>query len=187
MEQEEMVSKLEKMLSAKRFEHSIGVQQTAVTLAKQYGADEEKASIAGLLHDCAKDFKKQQVLQLCLNFDIVLNDIYQKEIGLIHGPLGARVATQTFGINDAEILDAIYFHTFGKANMPLITKIVYLADLIEPSRDYPGVQALRNRACEDLDRAILAALDMTIKYVLVRNKPIHPKTIEARNYILLHR
>ncbi len=187
MEQSEMGSKLEKMLSAKRFEHSMGVQHTAVALAKHYGADKKKASIAGLLHDCAKDFNKQQMLQLCLKFDIVLDDICQKDIGLIHGPLGAKIARYEFGIKDEEILDAICFHTFGKADMPLITKIIYLADFIEPSRCFIGVDELRDVAYERLDKAILVALDRTITYVLHKRKLIHPKTIEARNDILLHR
>ncbi|WHH58421.1 bis(5'-nucleosyl)-tetraphosphatase (symmetrical) YqeK [Petroclostridium sp. X23] len=186
MDENQIMDKLKELLTEDRLKHSIGVRDTAVQLAKIYHCDMDKASVAGLLHDCAKDLKKQQLLQLCDNFDIVLNEIERSEIHLIHGPLGAKFAQCYFGINDPEILDAIYYHTVAKEKMTLLTKIVYLADFIEPNRDYPGVEEIRRIAYDDLNDGILAGIDATIRYVLKRGKVIHPNTINARNYILLY-
>ncbi|NLY43975.1 MAG: HD domain-containing protein [Clostridiaceae bacterium] len=186
MDENQIIEKLSTMISPKRLKHSIGVRDTAEELAKLYNCDVGKARLAGLLHDCAKDIEKQQILQLCDNFGIVLDEISRVQIQLAHGPLGAKIAQQQFGIEDEEILDSIYYHTVGKANMSCLCKIIYLADYIEPNRDFPGVEKIREAAYKDLNESILVAIDTTVKYVLERRKLIHPNTIEARNYILLH-
>ncbi|MGE4282456.1 MAG: bis(5'-nucleosyl)-tetraphosphatase (symmetrical) YqeK [Clostridia bacterium] len=186
MDESKMIEKLEGLLTPCRFKHSIGVRDTAVGLAKIYGGDAEKARIAGLLHDCAKDVKKQQILQQCDNFGIVLDEIEKTEFRLVHGPLGVKFAQCYFGIEDKEILNAIYYHTVGKENMDILTKIIYLADFIEPNRDFPGVENLRKTAQKNLDKAIVLAIDGTILHVLEKGRLIHPSTINARNYILLN-
>ncbi|MBZ4645108.1 MAG: hypothetical protein PWR27_1452 [Petroclostridium sp.] len=186
MNESAMMDKLKGMLTPGRFRHSIGVRDTAIELAKLYGCDAEKARIAGLLHDCAKDIKKQQILQLCDKFDIVLDNISKAEMQLIHGPLGAKIAQHQFGIVDEEILEAVHYHTVAKAEMTTLCKIIYLADFIEPNRDFPGVDKLRRIAYKDLNQAILMAIDNTIRFVLSLGKLIHPNTIDARNYILLY-
>ena len=185
MNESDIASKLKSMLSPRRFQHSLGVQNTAIELAKLYGCNIEKASQAGLLHDCAKDLKKTQMLQLCDNFDIVLDGISTAETQLIHGPLGAYIAREEFGIVDEEILDAIHYHTTAKEEMSLLTKIIYLADYIEPNRNFRGVKKLRAQAYRNLDSALMMALDSTLAHVMKKGRLIHPRTIDARNYILL--
>jgi len=187
MSEEEIIEKLSGMLKPDRLKHCYGVRDTALKLARLYRCDEDKAATAGLLHDCAKDIKKQQMLQMCDNFDIVLDDILRAEVQLIHAPLGAKLAEVDFGINDPEILDAIYYHTVAKENMPLLTKIIYIADFIEPSRDFPGVDQIRQKAFENIDEAILLAIQRTINYVLSKDRLLHPNTINARNYILMQK
>lgn len=186
MDENEIIGKLKTMLTPRRFTHSIGVRDTAIRLAKVYNYDVEKAKIAGLLHDCAKDIKKQQILQLCSKFDIVLDNIFREAIQLVHGPLGAHIAKDEFKITDQDILEAIKFHTVGKAGMSKLTKIIYLADYIEPNRQFPGVEYLREIAYKDLNKAVILAIDNTIKYILKRGQLIHPNTVDARNYILLY-
>jgi len=187
MKEEEMIEKLSGMLTSGRLKHTLGVRDAAEKLAKLYHCDVQKAVIAALLHDCAKNIEPLQMLQMCSNFGIVLDEISQKEVQLIHAPLGAKLAEVEFGIHDPEILEAIFYHTIAKENMSLLTKIIYIADFIEPGRNFPEVNEIRNKAFEDLDEAILLAVNRTIHYVLSKGGLIHPSTINARNYILLHR
>ena len=104
---------------------------------------------------------------------------------LLHGPVGAKVAAAEFGVDDVKILEAIALHTTGGAGMGLLARIVYLADAIEPGRSYPGVDVLRNLAKTSLERALLAALDDSIAFIVARRGLIHPGTVEARNWLLL--
>jgi len=187
MKEEEIIEKLSGMLTPGRLNHTFGVRDTAEQLAKLYHYDVQKAVIAALLHDCAKNIEPLQMLQMCSNFDIVLDEISQNEVQLIHAPLGAKLAEVEFDIHDIDILEAIFYHTTAKENMSLLTKIIYISDFIEPGRNFPGVETIREKAFEDLDEAILLAINRTIHYVLSKEGLIHPSTINARNYILLHR
>jgi len=181
---DEMREKLKLALTEKRYKHSIGVMQTAVSLARHYGADVEKTAIAGLLHDCAKNYSKSEMLELCERFGIDLDSISRESTGLIHGFLGAVIADKYYGVTDSEIYDAIYYHTVGKPDMGLITKIIYIADGIEPNRSYEGVDRIRDMAFEDIDRALILQIDSTIKSVISRGALIHTNTIETRNFYL---
>lgn len=186
MNEEKMIKLLKTMIKEKRFEHSIGVMNTANELANIYSCDVQKARIAGLLHDCAKGVEKSEILKLCSDFGIVLDDINSYNIELLHGPLGAEFAKSIFYVDDKEVLDAIKYHTIGKENMCLLTKIIYLADYIEPGRNFKGVDIIREQSKVNLDRALVNSIDSTIKYVLEKGSLLHPNTVEARNYILLH-
>lgn len=146
MTEHEITQQVKSMLSPERFKHSLGVMETAAKLAAHYGADTQKARIAGILHDCAKNIPKNQALSICEQEGVVLKDICYAEKGLIHSYLGAHLAKTRFGINDIEILDAIYYHTTGHKNMTLLTKIIYLADMIEPGRTIAGTEPLRVQA-----------------------------------------
>lgn len=179
-----MQSKLKDMLLEKRYNHSLMVKETAVELAQIFGADVKKAGIAGLLHDCAKNFTKDEMFFQCDKYKIVLDDISKKQTGLIHAYLGAEVAKDLFGIEDEEIYDAIFYHTVGKPDMSLLTKIIYIADAIEPLRHYEGVERLRELAHIDLDKALIYQIDMTIKSVLKKGSLLHPNTVDTRNYYL---
>ncbi len=176
-----MKDKLEKALSKKRYEHSIGVCDEAVKLAKKYGADVEKAYTAGLLHDCAKGFDTDTQIKLCREYGIMLDDITLSCTAVIHAPLGAVVANREYGIDDDEILEAIRNHTTGKEGMSLLDKIIYIADMIEPLRDYSGVDVLRKAAYEDIDKACIMGLKHSIVFNANKNKIIPPDTIFAWN------
>lgn len=184
-----MEKELKTMLHGEKLEHSLGVRKAAIKLADIYGCDIKKASIAGLLHDCAKNFDESKILKLCDDFGIELDNVLKMEVKLLHGPVGAEIAKRKFSVEDEEILDAIRFHTVGKAKMSLLTKIIYLADYIEPGRKFAGVNKLRELAYEyrDLNKALLLGLDRTIKRVVDKGKLLHPKTIEARNYLLIEK
>lgn len=181
---EKMQIKLKGMLLEKRYNHSVMVCETARELASIYGADVKKAEVAGLLHDCAKNFTKDEMFTLCDKYGIVLDDVTKKQTGLIHAFLGAEIAKDIFEIDDEEIYDAIFYHTVGKPDMSLLTKIIYIADAIEPLRHYEGVDRLRELAHTDLDKALVYQIDITIKSVLKRGSLLHLNTVDTRNYYL---
>ena len=180
----QMTAKLKGSLLEKRFIHSLGVMESAVELAKRYGADEEKAAIAGLLHDCAKNYSKEDMYSLCDEYGIELDEVMMNSSGLIHGLLGAEVAKREYGVDDPEIYDAIYYHTVGKPDMSLLTQIIYIADGIEPNRHYDGVDRIRSLAEEDLDKALILQIDYTIKSVISKGGLLHTNTIDTRNRYL---
>ncbi|TFZ40030.1 HD domain-containing protein [Soehngenia longivitae] len=171
-------------LDEKRYLHTKGVVNTAIQLADKYGADKEKASIAAYLHDYAKPLKYDESLMLIDKFGIILDEETLENKELLHAPLGMIIAKYEFGISDEEILDAIRYHTTGKENMPLLTKIIYLADLIEPSRNFDGVDKIRELAFKDLDQALIVSMNNTIVYLIQKNSVIHSDTYKARNYII---
>lgn len=183
---ESIKAELEMRLSPKRYRHSLGVAEEAHRLAEHYGADRDKAYLAGLVHDCAKEVPPREAVNLLRNRYAALPDAVMVQMpGLLHGPLGACTAQSDFGIYDPEILDAIRYHTTGKANMSLFAKIIYIADYIEPNRDYPDVEVLRKLTYEDLDGAILYGIDYTIGKLVKDGKVIHPDTVHCRNDLLI--
>ncbi len=181
---DEMRDKLQLALTEKRFNHSLGVMQTAVSLARHYGADVNKTAVAALLHDCAKNYSKAEMFELCERYNVELDEITRASTGLIHGFLGAVVAEKYYGVSDPEIYDAIYYHTIGKPDMSLMTKIVYIADGIEPLRNYDGVDRIREIVYEDIDRALVLQIDYTLRSVIAKGGLIHSNTIDTRNFYL---
>ncbi len=179
-----MKDKLKKALKPKRYQHSLGVAKTARILAQKYGANVEKAYIAGLLHDCAKlpDIKEQ--MKLAKKYGMEFDEVTLKCPAVIHAPLGARHAKEEYGITDKEILDAIEYHTVGRANMTLMDKIIYVADMIEPTRDFDGVEKLRKMADKSLDKVLKACLKQSIIHNIKKDSVVHPNTLEAWNYIM---
>ena len=167
-------------LKHKRIPHVLGTEQEAVRLAERYGADVEKARVAALLHDCTKKLSMEEQLALCEKYGIQLDELEQKTLKLLHSKTGAAVARDMFGVDD-EIYSAIWYHTTGHADMSKLEKIIYLADYIEPSRDFPGVDGLRNVCYEDLDKGLLKGLEMTIEEMTAMGNPVHHATIEARD------
>ncbi len=188
MEQEKIKTYLQQSLSAKRYRHSIGVAEEAVRLAKHYGADEKKAYLAGLVHDCAKEIDATKAVRLLREEYSITPDAMSLQMPrLLHGALGACMAQSRFDIYDTEILDAVRYHTTGKANMSLLAKIIYIADYIEPGRDYKDVDTLRELTYRDLDAAIIFGIDFTIRDLVEKGKTIHPDTIHCRNDLLVRR
>lgn len=184
---EDINKKLHYMLSPKRFLHTQGVAEESVKLAKKYGADTKKAYLAGLLHDCAKDYPSDEKLKMCQKYGIELDEILTEQPDLTHAFLGAEVARDVFKITDEEILGAIRFHTTGRPNMTLLEKIVYLADFFEPSRKYfDGINEIKELAYTDPDLAVAFSLDHTIKYNKKKNRVIHPLSVQALEFYRPH-
>lgn len=182
---EEIHKKLAKTLSPKRWKHSVGVSNTAVRLAKLYGGDPDKALLAGIIHDCAREMPNNILLQTAEAFDIVVTDVDKREPVLLHAPVGALIACRDYGIEDPEVLHAITWHTTGGPVMSLLDNIVFLADFIEPGRSYAGVERLRALADRSLRDALLAAYDQTLQHVMAKGGLIHPATVAGRNALLL--
>lgn len=177
--------KLKKSLNKHRYIHSLGVSGTAVNLAKKFGACVEKAKIAGLLHDCAREIPVANMLSEAQkrNLPIEMIDYYQPI--LLHTTLGVVLAHEKYGIDDSEILNAIHLHTTGDKQMSTLDKIIYLADIIEPHRDYEGIDEFRSFVKSvSLDKAMIAAFDRSIIFVIKKGQMVHHKTIIARNYLL---
>lgn len=171
------------MMRAKRIAHVRGAEEEAVRLAQRWGADPEKAARAAILHDCTKYFEMDEQLQLCEKYGIVLDELERHAVKLLHSKTGACVARHVFG-ESSDIFEAIFWHTTAKANMSLLEKILYIADYMEPNRDFPGVERLRQLAYEDLDAAVLAGCETSIQEMDERGLPVHQNTIAARDWLL---
>ena len=167
-------------LKNKRIPHVLGTEQEAIRLAERYGADVEKARVAALLHDCTKKLNMEEQLELCGRYGIQLDELEQKALKLLHAKTGAAIARDVFGVDD-EIYNAIWWHTTGHAHLTLLEKVIYLADYIEPSRNFPGVDKLRAVCYKDLDEGLLMGLEMTIEEMTEMGNPVHHATIEARD------
>lgn len=167
-------------LKHKRIPHVLGTEQEAIRLAERYGADVDKARVGALLHDCTKKLDLAEQLALCEQYGIPLDDMERQTLKLLHAKTGAAIARDVFGVDD-EIYGAILWHTTGRAGMTLLEKILYLADYIEPSRDFPGVDKLRAVCYKDLDAGLLMGLEMTITEMNELGSPVHRATIEARD------
>ena len=179
----EIKTKLQKDLEPKRYEHTIGVADTAFSLALRYGANPEKAYVAGLLHDCAKCFDHEKKMSLCKKYDVELTKTEKENPFLIHAKLGAALAREKYGIQDPEILEAIKYHTTGKANMGLLEKIIFSADYIEPNRKMIlGLEEIRKTIFNDLDKAIYIILLNTIKHLENKEQVIDPTSAEPLAY-----
>lgn len=171
---------------AKRAAHALGCCETAQKLAERWGENVEDAARAGILHDVTKILDGGEQLILCERYDILLDDFYRKNDKLLHAVTGAAVAEHLFGESE-KIRDAIRWHTTGKPDMTTFEKIIYLADLIEPTRNFPGVEELRKLAMEDLDRTMLLALERSVQFVEEGGSLLHPDSVSAlewqRNYL----
>ncbi len=187
---DQMKEKLSTMLTEHRFLHSIGVMETAERMAHTFGVDVEKAVLAGLLHDCAKQIDKQEQLKLCDALHVPLDDVKRENLSLVHAELGAKLAELDFGVHDSEVLGAIKYHTLGRKDMTDLEKILYLADIIEPNRkEFDGLSQLRALCNENLDEAILYGLELTIAHVERKGLILHTQTMEAESFYrnLLHK
>jgi len=175
---------LEQHFSPARWRHSQGVALAARKMALRCGVEPSRAELAGWLHDYARDLEERVLLEIGEENGFVTHPVERWVPELLHGPVGAYLVQRDLGINDAEVLRAIAVHTLGAEEMSILDKIVYIADLIEEGRDYPGVEKLRALAEEDLDRALVACFDQTLRYCLERGFYLHPRTLEARNAAL---
>ena len=171
------------MVRAKRIPHIKGTEEEAVRLAKHWGVDETTARRAAILHDCTKYLNLEEQLDLCCRYGVELDELEQRAVKLLHSKTGACIAKYVFG-EDEQVYQAIFWHTTGKADMSMLEKVIYLADYIEPTRDFDGVEPLRRLAYEDIDKALLMGMDMTIEEMKQRGNPVHRNTQAARDWLL---
>lgn len=173
-------------LSDKRYEHTINVKKMAVKLAKHYGADEEQAALAALLHDAAKEISKDEMRAIMQAHPEYAEGGEERPTPVWHGVCASILARTEWGVTDEAVLSAIACHTAGKAGMTQLDKILYLADMTSAERDWPGVEKLRKLEMKDLDAAMLAALRQTNGFVLSEGKPLDPESKAAYEDILAH-
>ncbi|HZG60589.1 MAG TPA: bis(5'-nucleosyl)-tetraphosphatase (symmetrical) YqeK [Anoxybacillus sp.] len=184
MERHEALEIVKKQLTEHRYQHTIGVMETAIALAEQYGADVKKAELAAIFHDYAKFRPKEEMKQIILEQNMP-KDLLLYNTELWHAPVGAYLVEKEVGINDVEILDAIRYHTSGRPNMTLLEKVVYVADYIEPGRIFPGVDEVRELAKQDLNKALIKALQNTIQFLMNKNQAIYPDTFYTYNSLIM--
>jgi len=177
---------LEKRLNEKRYIHSLAVADEAVRLADMYGADRQKAYLAGLLHDVTKNASEEEHLNILSTFGIILTDIEKCAKKLWHAMSGAAFVKHILLIDDDEIYDAIRYHTTAKADLSLLSKVLYLADYTSTDRDYDDVDVIRGLVNKSLDDAYLYALKYTITDLTGRGKALHPDTVSAYNETVLN-
>ena len=178
MKREKMEYKLKKALDAGRYTHTLGVEKTAREMARAFGEDEEKAALAGLLHDCAKGMTLTQMLKTAKKEPV--DDVMKVSKALMHAVAGMCAAQETYDVRDPEVLGAIRWHTTGRAGMTRLEKIIYLADMIEPNRKpFDGLEALRAACMRDLDEAMHMALRMSLEHVQSQGKTLHPDSMAA--------
>lgn len=170
------------MVRAKRIPHIKGTEEEAVRLAKHWGVDEITARRAAILHDCTKYLDLEEQLALCRKYGVELDELEQRAVKLLHSKTGACIAKHIFG-EDEQVYQAIFWHTTGKADMSMLEKVIYLADYIEPTRDFDGVEPLRALAYEDIDKALLMGMEMTIEEMHQRGNPVHRNTQAARDWL----
>lgn len=174
---------MEKRQEPARFEHTMGVSYTAAALAMRYGYDIKKAQLAGLLHDCAKHYSEDKILQSCEKYNISMTDVEKQNPFLLHAKLGAFLAMHKYHVEDEEIIGAILVHTTGKPGMTLLDKILYVADYIEPGRDKaPNLAEIRKLAFTDLDEALRRILEDTISYLKEKEGPLDEMSYRAWEY-----
>lgn len=179
----ELRAKIKKAQDKKRFEHTLGVTYTAACLAMRYDVDAERAEIAGLLHDCAKCLSNEKKVSLCKKQSIEINMTEAKNPFLLHAKAGAYLAQHKYGIRDADILNAVRYHTTGRPGMSMLEKIVFIADYIEPGRDHSErLPKLRTLAFHDLDEALVEILQDTLRYLEGTGGEIDPMTQRTYDY-----
>ncbi|WP_246940551.1 bis(5'-nucleosyl)-tetraphosphatase (symmetrical) YqeK [Bacillus pinisoli] len=167
-------------LTDHRYIHTVGVMNTAIELAKLYDADESKVELAAIFHDYAK-FRPKEEMESIIKSQPLPQDLLLFDKELWHAPVGAYLVEKEVGISDLDILNAIKYHTSGRTNMTLLEKIIYLADYIEPGRNFPGVEEVREIASTDLDLAVIYALRNTIQFLLKKQQTIYPDTFNTYN------
>lgn len=182
--EERICSVLAGRLSPSRWTHSLSVAETAARLARCQGIEPARARIAGLLHDCAREMAPDDLLTLAEAYGLAIDEIERAEPLLLHGKVGAVLATEWFGLEDPELLAAIALHITGAPGMGLLAKIVFLADFVEPGRKMPAAAEARAMAFNDLSRALLITFEAVINYVVSGGYLLHPRTVAARNELL---
>lgn len=179
-------TELAKRLTTARYEHVLRVTELAKQLAHRYDVSVEAAEQAALLHDIAKCMDKEalRAILVAANIDERLLSFHHE---LWHGPAGAVIAVEQFGIENPDVLHAVRYHTTGRAGMSLLEKVVYVADMIEPGRTFPGVDQLRATAQEDLHQAMGACIHQSVQFLVSKKVPVFPDSIDCYNEHVIER
>ncbi|MFP5113678.1 bis(5'-nucleosyl)-tetraphosphatase (symmetrical) YqeK [Bacillaceae bacterium C204] len=183
MDREAALKLVKEQLTDHRYQHTLGVMETAIALARQYGGDEQKAELAAIFHDYAKFRPKEEMKEIIAKQGFP-KDLLHFNSELWHAPAGTYLVEKEAGIKDREVLDAIRYHTSGRLGMTLLEKIIYLADYIEPGRHFPGVEEVREMAKENLDKALIMAIKNTIIFLLKKNQTVYPDTFYTYNDLI---
>lgn len=183
MEIQDIEKIVKQRLSERRYLHCLGVERRAEILAKRYGVDENKAKLAGMMHDIAKEMTTEEMLQYASKHAIPVSEIEKEIPKVLHGKIGASICKEEFHLEE-DIQKAVAYHTTGSPNMDLLAKIIYLADLTEENRTFPDIETIRYLSETNIDEAILYALNREITSKIQENKLIHPASLETRNEIL---
>lgn len=184
MEHYQALDLIKQRLSPNRYQHSLRVADMALILARRYTEDESWAYLAGVLHDYARDLPPEQLLSIARQYGLIKQEIESELPELLHGPVAAFLLPNELATIPKAVLEAISCHTLGSVPMSKLDKILFLADMIEPGRCYPGVGELRREVLLDLDQAMLLALESSIRYCLDNGKILHPLSVEVRNTFL---
>lgn len=182
---DEMRCLLEASLPPKRYKHSVRVYETALQLAKAYALPQEKIAVCALLHDCGREIASKDSAAKADELGIAIDEVERNQPILLHAKLGVYYAQTKYGVTDEEVLTGILQHTTGAAHMTVLAKVVFLADMIEPGRDFPGVEKLRELSYKNLDKAMLLAYSNTIRYLLDSALLVHPHCLDGYNELIL--
>lgn len=180
MSRDNYLKAVRKCMPEHRYIHTLGVTETAIKLASHYDVSKDDAETAAILHDIAKFSKQEWMKQIILaeHMNPHLLDFHHE---LWHAPVGAYLVERDFGITNKDILNAIRFHTTGRANMSPLEKIIYVSDMIEPNRQFPGVDFLRQQATDGLDHVMTACITHSITFLIKKNQPVFPDSIHCYN------
>lgn len=184
MNRDERIEYLKDHVKKGRFRHSLAVEQVARKMAARFGLDEEKAARAALIHDVAKNMTVDEQMAAMEADGFEMDEFFAQSPSLYHGPAGAYIARTVLGEEDEDVLDAIRYHTIPSQEPRLLAKVLFIADMIEPERSFPGVDALRSLARKDLDEAFLTALVSPMIYELGRRHIVHPNTLIVYNRMI---
>lgn len=185
MNLDEYKNLIKSKMSDHRFVHSVNVSKEARKLAKIYGADAEKAAIAGILHDITKEMPVEEQLKIITDSGIILDNVQKNAPKLWHGISGSIYIKENLDINDADILNSIRYHTTGRAGMSLLEKIIFVADFTSQERTYKGVSTMRKKSRKTLDEAMLYGFKFTFSDLSKRELAIHPDELACYNEIVL--
>ncbi|WNC16824.1 bis(5'-nucleosyl)-tetraphosphatase (symmetrical) YqeK [Brevibacillus brevis] len=180
---DELLAKVRAQMHEKRYVHTLGVAASARELAARFGADPEKAELAGYLHDYCKCWPVDKMFEILVRHDMPA-ELLEGEKELWHAFAGAIVVQSDLGITNPEVLQAIRYHTTGRVGMTLLEKVVCVADYIEPNRNFPGVEEIRRLAETDLDAALILALGGTMQFLIEKQKTVFPLTLLTYNDLI---
>ncbi len=180
-----IVKKIKERFDEDRLQHSLGVAKVAVDLAVREGKSQKKARIAGLLHDYAKGLRRNKLVNFAKQDDWQLDETELLLTSVLHAPAGVYMVKRDFGLTDKEILEAIRYHTIGNPEMGKLAQIIFVADIVEPNRNFPGVARIRSQLANNgLIPAIITVCNYSINYNIEKGCLIHPDTLLLRNALL---